>query len=141
VSTPLIVSHTAGCTSRQTGHTDAAKRISDTVTLHWIAGGYDNVVGKWMAFRLSDGTSDNLLYPDKLSCMRHQKGVYQHYMYLCLQPGGMGICEAEVMVKLHRNARERDIATPDINAPHGGRDLIPRIGMQEVNQQIRKLGG
>jgi hypothetical protein len=138
---PLILRHVAACRYIATGHTDPAKRVSDIVTLHWIAGGWDACVGKWIAFKLSDGTSDDTLYPSKYDAVRHQKGVYQHYMYLRLVAGGMNVCEAESLLALHRRARERDIAKPDIDARNGGRDLIPRITVEDRNRQLRELGG
>jgi hypothetical protein len=141
VNSPLIMRHVRQCQYIATGHTDEAKRISDTVTLHWVAGGWDMCVGKWMAFKLSDGRSDNQLYPTKQAAVMYQKGIYQHYFYIRLVPGGMNVCEAESLLTLHRRARERDIATPDIDAQNGGRDLIPRITVEERNQQLRDLGG
>lgn len=127
----LIVAHSNGCTIPR--HTDEAKRISDTVTLHWVAGGWESI-NRWMAFRLQDGTSDNMLYDRKESAVIYQKGRYQDYMYLRLVPGGMHICEAEAILKLHRAARNRDFPTVE-------RDLIPRITVEGLNQQIRALGG
>jgi hypothetical protein len=141
MSEPLIVAHVSSCQWRGRGHSDAAKRIADTVTLHWIAGGWENTINKWMAFDLGEGRSDDTLYNSKIEAVTHQKGSYQRYMYLCMAPNGMSICEAEVMLELHRKARERDIASPDIDHPTGGRDLIPRIGVQELNNQLRSIRG
>jgi hypothetical protein len=138
--TPLIVNHTSGCQYRFKGHTDDAMRVADAITLHWVAGGWDGCVGRWMAFKLADGRTDNILYPSQYDAVRHQKGIYQHYMYLKLVPGGMSICEAEILLALHRKARQRDIGTPDIDQKKN-RDLIPRLTVEERNQQLRQLGG
>jgi hypothetical protein len=132
--------HVAACQYVARGHTDAAKRASDTVTLHWVAGGWEMCVGKWMAFRLDTGKSDDNLYPDQQTAVRLQKGRYQEYFYIRIVAGGMNVCEAESLLSLHRNARKRDIATPDIDVSKM-RNLIPRITVEDRNQQIRELGG
>jgi hypothetical protein len=139
---PLITPHTPGCSFLGRGHSDAALRIADTVTLHWIAAEWDSI-GKWAAFALADGRSpDNSpLYPTKLDAMRMQGANFLRYFYVCLVPGGMTVCEAETLLALHRRARARDIATPDMDAPNGGRDLIPRITAEGRIRQIRNLGG
>ena len=136
----LIINHVAQCRYRATGHSDEAKRVSDTVSLHWIAGGWP-VIGKWMGFKLQDGQSDNMLYPSKFEAMRHQKGNYLYYLYVAHAGGNMTVCEAELLIALHRKARARDMFRPDLDAPNGGPDLIPRLGIRERNQQLDDLGG
>jgi hypothetical protein len=135
MSAPLLYAHVPQCPNAGKGHDDAEKRICDTVTLHWIAGGYDMTVGRWMAFALSDGTSDNVLYPSKAECVSHQKGVYENYLYMRLAPGGMHICEASAMLRMHRAARNRGFELS------GERQIIPRLTSEDMNSQIRKLGG
>jgi hypothetical protein len=141
VNVPLIVNHISACSYRAKGHSDAAKRIADTVTLHWVAGGWDMCVGRWMAFALADGQSDKQLYPSKYDAVRMQKSRFQDYFFIRIVPGGMNICEAESILMLHRKARERDIASPDLDARNAGRDLIPRITGEDRNSLIRELGG
>ena len=126
------------CRHHPRGHSDDAKRMSDTTILAWTVYGWDGFVGKWMMFHLADGKSDAVMYPSKLAAIQHS--VNEKYcMYLCMHPGGMTPCEAEIMLSLHRKARTRDIATPSLELPKGGRDLIPRIATEQITAQLRAL--
>lgn len=137
MSVPLIMAHVGGCPGRAIGHTDPAKRISDATLLHWVAGKWDTV-GKWMAFKLQDGRSDNVLYDNKRDAVRHQSDEFL-CMYVKLAPGGMNVCEAEAMLKFTRQAYNNGFRLPDPDARSGGPDLIPRVGMEKVKAQIRAL--
>jgi hypothetical protein len=142
VTVPLIVSHTAGCPLRGIGHTDAAKRVSDAVNLHMLAAdagwAWDNVRGKFMAFALADGKSDGVLYDSKRDAVRHQSDEFL-CMYLKLHAGGMSICEAEIMLKIHRQAYSNGFRLADPDSKSGGRDIIPRMATDKVLNQIRAL--
>lgn len=133
-----IVSHSGGCPRIGKGHTDEAKRASDIAVMHWLANGMDAVNG-WMAFRLIDGQSDMALYPSKSVAIAYQKGDEFLYMYLPLHPGGMNVCEAEVMLSVHRRAYQNGFRLVDPDKKNGGVNIIPRIGAAEVAQQIRAL--
>jgi hypothetical protein len=135
---PLIMMHTGGCPARATGHTDAAKRVSDATHLQWVAGGWENTVGKWMAFKLEDGRTDNVLYDTKRDAVRHQFDEFLAF-YIKLHPGGMSVCEAEVMLKVHRQIYLNGYRLTDPDAKNGGRDFIPRLSMLDVRQQVRDL--
>ena len=50
---------------------DRAKRATDVLKLHYLAKGID-INGSWIAIRLSDGSSDNILYPTKAAARDHQ---------------------------------------------------------------------
>lgn len=52
---------------------DAAVRMSDTIRIA-IANGH---VGEWMAFRLSDGGSDDVIYESKEAATKHQLHEFQ----------------------------------------------------------------
>jgi hypothetical protein len=136
---PLIMSHAGGCPARALGHTDAAKRISDATMLQWVAGGWDMTVGKFMAFKLEDGRSDNVLYDNYRDAVRHQGNNEMLYMYVKLHPGGMSVCEAEAMLKFNRQAHSNGFRMPDPDHRAGGHVLIPRIGMDKIKAQIRAL--
>jgi hypothetical protein len=119
------------------GHTDAAKRVSDATMLAWVAHGWDSV-GQWMAFALADGTTDHVVYPAKRDAVRHMPNEF-NFMYAKLQPAGMPVCAAEIMLRFTRQAHDAGFRLADPDAKDGGKDLIPRIGTAEVNQQIRYL--
>lgn len=86
---------------RQLAHSDAAKRLFDTYNLHRIGAG-DLSIGQWFAVRLSDGTTDNVLYGSRAACVRHQKHDALWYAYTKIVPSGMSVCEAESVLYFHR---------------------------------------
>lgn len=50
---------------------EAGKRMADALNLALVAGGIA-VTGRWMAFSLADGRSDNVLYDTRDDAIRHQ---------------------------------------------------------------------
>lgn len=139
MSTPLVMMHVGGCPNRHTGHTDAAKRISDATILHSIANGWD-VNKYWVAFRLEDGRSpdNNTLYDSKRDAVRHQMDEFL-CLYVKLQYGGFNVCQAEAYLKIHRQAYLNGYRLADPDHRKGGRDIIPRIGSDKLSAQIQAL--
>lgn len=82
-------------------YSDAARRCSDIVNLHLAGAGIDGAAGKWVAIRMSDGGSDNVLYDDKASAVRHQLHE-QFCCYLVIPPTGMTAKQAENFLKFNR---------------------------------------
>lgn len=79
------------------GLIDAGKRASDTITMHVLCGG----VGKWVALRLIDGGSDNVLYDTRADAIRHQ--LYEEYCaYVCIPPSGMSQQDATEWLAFNR---------------------------------------
>jgi hypothetical protein len=115
---------------RPTGHSDAAKRCSDIVTLHAICG----QVGRWVAIKLADGDSDGVVYDHRADAVRHQLHE-QLCAYVQIQPGGMQPCEAEVFLKYHRALYDAGFRLPD---PEFAQPLMP-LTRRDARQQIRVL--
>lgn len=83
---------------------DAAKRIVDTVSLHFAAASdILDPAGKWCAFSLEDGTSDGHLYDSKVDAMRHQPRNPKLYCYMKLTPDGINIRDATRFLVINRN--------------------------------------
>lgn len=122
------------------GHTDAAKRISDALNLAWTFSGWDGTVGKWMAFRLSDGTTDHAIYDTKRDAVIHVGNEF-HYCFFKMQPMGCTVCQAEIMLWFTRTAIENGFRLADPDKASGGPDIIPRIGHADVFAQLRSLKG
>lgn len=127
----------ATCKWGPLGHTDPAKRIFDAVMLAWTAYGYD-AVGKWMAFKLEDGRGDHSLYPSKRDAILHAPDELL-CAFIMIHPGGMGLCEAEIMLDFTRSAVKAGFRLADPDAKNGGPGIIPRIGTENVHAQIRAL--
>jgi hypothetical protein len=79
---------------------DAGKRMSDIITLHWHADPRGNV-RRWVAIRLSDGGSDNVVYDDVQSAANHQLH-YRQCAYVRIPTGGIGPKECDVVLAYHR---------------------------------------
>lgn len=92
-------------------YSDAARRLSDAVTLHLTASGA-NAAGQWIAARLSDGGTDGVLYPDKATAVRHQLHETQ-CAYVQIPITGMPYQEAEIYLAFNRKLYENGYRMPD----------------------------
>lgn len=135
----VLNGHAPKCCQRTLPHTDAAKRLSDSVNLHYAAIGFDSA-RHWIAVRLEDGSGGNELYDTKRDAVRHQLDEFL-CAYICLTGTPMNVCEAEIILKMHRQAYDNGFRLVDPDARHGGRDIIPRVALEDRRKQIRALGG
>jgi hypothetical protein len=130
----VIVQHDEMCPPRNRttlgGHSDAAKRIADEYSLHRTAGGLDNV-GQWIACRLSDGSSDHVLYATRREAVRHQKHNEQQFVFLQMRPCGMSVCEAASFLRFARMAYDAGFRLTDPEHRAGGRQIIPRLTRED----------
>lgn len=138
MSTPVLVRHDPGCRyARESdgGHSDAAKRISDTVNLHAVAGVRRGVI----AFSLADGRSDGTVYDTRGQAVAHQHHDERYCGFIRLGPAGMSVCEAASVLRMQRQASR--LARPDRDAPDGGLEVIPRLTREAHARQIAALAG
>lgn len=129
---PLIVHHNPHCTYKLKGHGDEAKRIADVITMHWLAN-MTECVGKWVMFNLSDGRGGMDLFPKKADAVRHAS-IPANMLYICLVPGGMSICEAEILLATGRKLSSWGLEDSE-------RQLIPRNAGEHRAQILKSLGG
>jgi hypothetical protein len=94
-------------------YSDRARRCSGIVTLAMITHGSD-AVGRWMAIRLSDGGSDEVLYDTKKAAIDHQLHE-QQCAYVSLQPDGMSARAAELFLRFNEGLYDAGyrLADPD----------------------------
>lgn len=114
------------------GHTDDAKRLSDAAMLHWAAVEWDSV-GKFIAFQLSDGSTDGVLYPSRIAAVKHQVNEYR-CGYVHLHPAGMTQCEAEILLKAARQLNNSFPVSRD-----SSRETILPITREGLARQMRAL--
>jgi hypothetical protein len=126
-----------GCRSHPFGHMDSARRMADTVNLHWQAQQWD-AVGKWVAIRLSDGGSDNVLYPTKGEAVRHQFHEFW-CAYVRIIRDQMSVCEAQTMLEVSRRAYDAGMRLTDPDARNGGRDLLLSNRVEERKKVLSIL--
>jgi len=105
---PAFHANCGTCGDHDQADRDAARRISDEMGFHLIAGkaAAIDVTNRWIAVRLSDGVSDHALYDEKADAVRlapRMLGVQpRQLLYLQVQLTGMPPAEALHMLKLFR---------------------------------------
>lgn len=128
--------HEPWCPLKVLGHTDAAKRMSDTYNLHRIGAG-DDAIGKWFAAALHDGTTDDVLYDSKRDAVIHQHHDEQWYTYIKINPMSSNPCEMEVMLKTARSLYDKGLRMADPTDKRGGLDVIKRLSVEDQMAQAR----
>jgi hypothetical protein len=110
-------------------YSDTAKRCSDAVN-NAVHGGH---VGKWLAIKLHDGSTDSVAYDRRADAIRHQ--LHETLCcYIKVPPGGMQPVEAERFMAFSRmvyNAGYR-LADPESEAT----PIFPYT-MEELNRMLR----
>lgn len=92
-------------------YSDEARRASDTVNLHLLADPEGNN-GRWVAIRLSDGSSDGNVYDCKCDAKCYQLHEKQ-CVYVQIQPTGLSAKDAEILLKMTRDLYDQDMQMPD----------------------------
>jgi hypothetical protein len=134
----VLVRHDRGCRyARQEhgGHSDAAKRLSDLVNLHVCAGVSRGVI----AAALSDGRSDNVVYPDRATAVSHQHHNERWYAFIRLNPSSMSVCAAESVMRFQR--QQAEIAPAQLRERNGGLEVIPRLTIEDHQRQLAAMAG
>ena len=104
-------------------YSDAARRISDAMTLHLLAD-KDGNRGKWLAFRLSDGTSDGVVYDDPVAAADAQLH-YKQCAYIQIHFGGITPRAASVMLDYYRRVYDAGNVPPTLVAYQRAKLLRP----------------
>lgn len=109
---------------------DPARRCADIVTLAGVA----DLIGQWLAIRLSDGGYDGVAYEHRADAVRHQLHETQ-CAYVRIPPGGMTPREAEAFLGYHRALYDAGFRLPD---PEFALPLMP-LTRKDQKRQIRLL--
>jgi hypothetical protein len=88
---------------------DAAKRLSDAVTLHMLATN-NSAAGSWIAARLSDGGTNGDVYETREQAIRHNP---DYHCYLLIPPDGMGIQAASIFLRFNRVLFKNGMRMPE----------------------------
>ena len=134
----VLVQHDKDCPSKGAGHSDAAKRLSDTYRLHKAALGLSSY-GRWFAAALADGTGGGQLYDCKQDAVRGQRHSETYYAFVSIGPGDMSVCEAEAFLKVNRMLYDRGIRLADPAARSGGPDVIRRAAIEDDRSLMRSI--
>ena len=114
------------------GHSDAAKRLSDTYSLHKVAGSHG-----WIAIRYQDGTGGDVVYDSRHAAVADCWPNEDWYFYCSLQAPSMSVCAAESVLRYKRIMS--DMEKPDRDARNGGLEVIPRLSVEDQEAQIRAI--
>ena|ERR1700749_453281 len=134
--TDQLVKH---CRYHAFGHTDAAKRLTDGVTNAMGKLSMEELlIGRWLAFRLEDGSADRTVYDTKRDAVKHQPDEFKcGYIKLNLMP--MTHCEAETVLMMHRKLYDTGFRMPDPDRKDGGKQPIMPIAREDRRRLIATL--
>lgn len=112
---------------------DRAQRASDLInearaTLDW-----DQLRTCWIAIRLSDGSSDMVIYDTKRDAVRHQLHE-QQCAYICFKNliGGATPRDMLRLLRFIEQAYKAGMRLPDPDDEFGGPDLAPTAGHMDA---------
>lgn len=115
---------------------ECGKRISDTYAMHRLADPIASV-GCFFAFRLSDGSTNNTLYPSRDAA---RKAISKHddedrWAYVQIVPGTLTVRDGAVLMRTQRKLYDAGITGRTMN----GRVMIPRTGREDQLAQLRSI--
>jgi len=116
---------------------NAAKRMSDALNtyIHGLREHLFELRDKWMAFRLSDGTSDGVLYDSKRDAVRHQDDEFRcAYISFRNILGGASPQECVRVLNFTRDAYDAGFRLADPDDVHGGPDVAPTTAQMDAQQ-------
>lgn len=107
---------------------DAGKRASDIINSYLVFTPWDEIKGKWVAIRLSDGGSDGTLYDSKRDAVRHQSDEFLcAYVSYRNMMQGCTPHEMDRFLEFNRKAYDAGFRLPDPDAQSGGPDLYQSV--------------
>jgi hypothetical protein len=109
-------------------YSDAAKRCSDTIRTHIVAG----KAGRWAAIRLSDGGSDGIAYDTRADAIDHQLHETQ-CAYVQIPLDDMPPAHAQRYLAFHRAAYDGGFRLTD---PDDRREVIMPYTIEGLSRLI-----
>lgn len=97
---------------------DSGKRMAELVNLRVSSTPWDHIVNSWMAFRLLDGSSDNVLYDTREAAVKHQPNEDLCF-YLCMRnaQGGVKPLDAQLLINMQRQIHDAGGRLTEPEAP------------------------
>lgn len=115
---------------------DSGKRISDIFAMHRLADPIGNL-GHFFAVRLSDGTTNNNLYPSMGAARGDiaRRDDEDRWMYIQVVPSTLTQRDAALLLRAQRKMYDAGIRVSAMD----GRVMIPRIAREDHMAQLRGL--
>lgn len=97
---------------------DSGRRMAELVNLRVSSTPWDHIVNSWMAFRMVDGSSDNVLYDTREDAVAHQPDDKRCF-YLCMRnaQGGVKALDAQLLINMQRQILDAGGALSEPEAP------------------------
>jgi hypothetical protein len=116
--------------------TDAAKRMAATVNGIIAFSRWWDIRDKWMAFKLADGSTDNVLYDSRTDAIRCQLDE-RFCAYLCMHNLAFGLKEldAQIYLEFHRQAYDQNLRLHEPEAPQL---IMPTDWYDRILKNVRK---
>lgn len=106
--------------------TDAARRAYDMVNglVHFTT--WEHRIRCWVVIKLSDGSSDGILYESRRDAVRHQldERTCAYFSFRNSPNGFSSQTDAQLYLDYHRMAYDQGFRLPDPDASCGGPELI-----------------
>lgn len=113
-------------------YSDAAKRCSEAINNHLHVHGM-NAIGKWVAIKLHDGSSDGVMYDTRADAIRHQ--IHEQLCcYVKIPPAGMPVGDAEGYMAFVRKAYDGGFRLID---PDDERQLVMPYTLEDFRSALR----
>lgn len=126
-------------TDRNPVISDEAKRAADAINAYVTFMKRDELIRKWIAIRLADGSHDGTLYDSKQDAVKHQSDEYlcAYVSFRNLQQGTTPK-EMEIFLRFNRDAYDAGFRLPDPDDRTGGRAaLVTTAQMDFYNNALR----
>jgi hypothetical protein len=121
---------------------DAAKRCWEQVKNVAVHTEWAERINSFITVKLSDGSTDGVLYATKRDAVRHCHGNEQWFAFFSFRsaPEGFGSPkEAAIFLAWHRMAYDAGARLPDPDDARGGPDLIMPDAVEHLNNQLARL--
>ena len=121
---------------------DTARRCWEQVKNVALHHTWEERINSVITIKLSDGTTDGVLYATKQDAVRHCKGNEQWFAFYSFRGAPNGFAspkDAAIYLAWHRMAYDRGFRLPDPDALDGGPDLIMPDMTEHLQDQLTRL--
>lgn len=111
---------------------DIGRKVSDHLNMVRLFHDWDDIKDKWMAFRLSDGGTDGVVYETRKDAVSYQfHEQWCAYISFANLVGGAVPRECAIFMKFTRDAYKGGMRLVDPEAPNGGREAVMTTAMTD----------
>jgi hypothetical protein len=116
--------------------TDAAKRMADAINLMVTFKTWEEVCNGYMAFRLSDGSTNMVLYDSHTDAARHTDEKQHGYFCLRNGMGGANAKDCQILLNVWRAAADAGIPMAEPNVRRQPNLIISTWGYDVMSGRV-----